>query len=52
MNIGIWQVALIALVFILLFGRGKIPALMGDLAAGIKSFKKEIKDDENSKQDV
>lgn len=44
MSLSVWQIALVALLFILLFGRGKIPALMGDLAQGIKSFKKEIKD--------
>jgi sec-independent protein translocase protein TatA len=46
MSIGIWQIALIALVVILLFGRGKISDLMGDVAKGIKSFKSGLKEDE------
>ncbi|GAC12913.1 twin-arginine translocase TatA/TatE family subunit [Aliiglaciecola lipolytica] len=51
MSLSIWQVVLVALLFILLFGRGRIPALMGDLAQGIKSFKQGISenDDESVK---
>lgn len=45
MGLSIWQLLLVVLVFVLLFGRGKIPALMSDVAAGIKSFKKEMGDD-------
>jgi sec-independent protein translocase protein TatA len=41
-----WSHILIALVvFVLLFGRGKISELMGDVAHGIKSFKKGIAED-------
>ncbi|MEP4891171.1 MAG: twin-arginine translocase TatA/TatE family subunit [Aliiglaciecola sp.] len=46
MSLSIWQVVLVALLFILLFGRGRIPALMGDLAQGIKSFKQGIGESE------
>jgi sec-independent protein translocase protein TatA len=46
MSLSIWQILLVGLLFILLFGRGKIPALMTDLAAGIKSFKHGIKEQE------
>ncbi|MFA3791394.1 twin-arginine translocase TatA/TatE family subunit [Aliiglaciecola sp. SL4] len=46
MSLSIWQVVLVALLFILLFGRGRIPALMGDLAQGIKSFKQGIGENE------
>ena len=41
-----WHWALVILVIVLLFGRGKISELMGDLAKGIKSFKKGMADDE------
>jgi sec-independent protein translocase protein TatA len=42
-----WSHILIVLVlFVLLFGRGKISELMGDVAKGIKSFKKGMADDE------
>ena len=40
------HVILLLLVVVLLFGRGKISELMGDLAKGIKSFKKGMADDE------
>ncbi len=46
MSIGFWQIALIAVVVVLLFGRGKISELMGDVAKGITSFKKGLKDDD------
>ena len=39
MSIGIWQIAIVAILVVLLFGRGKISSLMGDVAKGIKSFK-------------
>jgi sec-independent protein translocase protein TatA len=39
-----WHWLLVLLVFVLLFGAGKISGLMGDLAKGIKSFKKEMAD--------
>ncbi len=48
MQLGVWQILLIAVVVILLFGRGKISDLMGDVAKGIKSFKKGISEDEKT----
>lgn len=42
MNIGVWQIVIIAIVVVLLFGRGKISDLMGDVAKGITSFKKGL----------
>ena len=41
-----WHWALVILVVMLLFGRGKVSDLMGDVAKGIKSFKKGMADDE------
>ena len=46
MGISFWQILIVAAVVVLLFGRGKISSLMGDVAQGIKSFKKGMKDDE------
>lgn len=43
---SIWHWVVVLLVVLLLFGSGKISGLMGDLATGIKSFKKNIKDDD------
>ena len=44
MSIGFWQIAIVVVLVVLLFGRGKISALMGDVAKGIKSFQKGMKD--------
>jgi len=46
MNFGFWQIVIIALLGVLLFGRGRISDLMGDVAKGIKSFKKGLSEDE------
>lgn len=43
---GIWGILVVAIVVILLFGRGKIAGLMGEVASGIKSFQKGMKDEE------
>ncbi len=45
MSIGFWQIAIVVVLVVLLFGRGKISGLMGDVAKGIKSFKKGMSDD-------
>ena len=45
MSIGIWQVVIVGVIVVLLFGRGKISELMGDVAKGIKSFKRGMKED-------
>jgi|TARA_B100001250_G_C19806556_1_gene793602 sec-independent protein translocase protein TatA len=44
MSIGFWQIAIVVVLVVLLFGRGKISSLMGDVAKGIKSFKKGMAD--------
>ena len=53
MSIGFWQIAIVVVLVVLLFGRGKISSLMGDVAKGIKSFKKgmssDVPDDVESK---
>ena len=45
MGFSFWQIAIVVLLFVLLFGRGKISDLMGDVAKGIKSFKKGMSED-------
>jgi sec-independent protein translocase protein TatA len=47
-SMSIWHWVIVALVVLLLFGRGRISEMMGDLAKGIKSFKKGLADDEAS----
>ncbi|SUV50444.1 twin arginine translocase protein A [Bartonella doshiae] len=42
---------IILLVILVLFGRGKVSELMGDIAKGIKAFKKNIKEEEESAED-
>ncbi len=46
MSIGPWQIALIVLLVLILFGRGKISELMGDVAKGIKNFRKGLSEEE------
>ena len=47
-SLSIWHWALVILVVVLLFGRGKISDLMGDVAKGIKSFKKGMADEDSA----
>jgi len=44
-NIGWWQILIVAVLIVLLFGRGKISDLMGDVAKGIKNFRKGLSED-------
>ena len=44
-NIGWTGIIIVAVLVVLLFGRGKISSIMGDVAKGIKSFKKGMSDD-------
>ena len=48
MSFGIWQIVLIVLVVVLVFGANKIPRVMGDFAKGIKSFKAGMKEGETT----
>ncbi len=50
MSIGFWQIAIVVILVVLLFGRGKISSLMGDVAKGIKSFKKGMSTDSEDEQ--
>jgi len=50
MTPSIWQLLIVLVIVLLLFGRGKIPQLMGDMAKGIKSFKKGM-NEEDKKED-
>ncbi len=50
-NIGWTGIIIIAILVVILFGKGKISSIMGDLAKGIKSFKKGMSDDNSSNTD-
>jgi len=45
-SFSIWHWLIVLAVVLLLFGRGKIPELMGDVAKGIKNFKSGMSDDD------
>ena len=45
--IGPWQLALILLIVLVIFGAGKLPKVMGDLGKGVKSLKNSLKDDDS-----
>ena len=47
MGISFWQILIIVALLVVLFGRGKISQLMGDVAKGVKSFKKGINENED-----
>lgn len=49
---GFWEIVLIVLLVLILFGSAKIPAMARNIANGIKTFKKEIKDEPVKKQTV
>ena len=51
MSLGPWQVLLIAVVVLVLFGRGKISSLMGEVGKGITSFKKGISEGTKEMED-
>lgn len=44
MGISVWQILIVVVLVVLLFGRGKISDLMGDVAKGITSFRKGLKE--------
>ena len=47
-SFSIWHWVIVLVVVLLLFGAGKIPRLMGDMAKGINAFKKGLKDDSDT----
>ena len=51
-SLSIWHWILVVVVVLLLFGRGKISELMGDMAQGIKAFKKGMSEDDTAKAET
>ena len=47
---GLWGIIIVAVVVIVLFGRGKISGVMGEVASGIKAFQKGMRDDDHPPQ--
>lgn len=52
MSIGIWQVVLVLLIVLILFGAGKLPKVMGDVAKGVKNFKTGLKDEDEDEKEA
>tara|TARA_B100002052_G_C15722367_1_gene524767 strand:+ start:149 stop:337 length:189 start_codon:yes stop_codon:yes gene_type:complete len=52
MGISFWQIAIVVVLVVLLFGRGKISSLMGDVAKGIKSFKKGMSSEDTDQSKI
>ncbi|MBI1329865.1 MAG: twin-arginine translocase TatA/TatE family subunit [Alphaproteobacteria bacterium] len=52
MGISIWHILVVAVVVVLLFGRGKISDLMGDVAKGINSFKKGLAEGDEPQRSI
>ena len=50
MGISFWQIGVVLVLVLLLFGRGRISHMMGDLAKGIKSFKKGMNENDSSSE--
>ena len=51
MQPSIWQLLIVAALVLILFGRGRISEMMGDVGKGIKSFKKGITDEETDQRE-
>lgn len=51
MSIGVWQVILILVIVLIIFGAGKLPRVMGDVAKGIKNFKSGMADPDKASDD-
>lgn len=47
-SFSIWHWLIVLVIVLLLFGAGKIPSLMGDMAKGVKAFKKGLSEDEDA----
>ncbi|ARU16549.1 twin-arginine translocase TatA/TatE family subunit [Croceicoccus marinus] len=52
MNVGPWQLLIVAVVILVLFGRGRISEMMGDFGKGIKSFKQGMNEEARSPERI
>ncbi len=51
MGIGIWQIVLILVVVLVIFGAGKLPKVMGDVGKGMKNFKQGLNEEDKELED-
>ena len=52
MGISFWQIIIVVALLVILFGRGKISELIGDVAKGVKSFKKGMSDEDENQTSI
>ena len=52
MGIGPWQIILILVIVLIIFGAGKLPRVAGDIAKGVKNFKKGLAEDGDADGDT
>lgn len=52
MSVGPFQLLLVLLVVLVIFGAGRLPRVMGDLGKGIKNFKKGLNGEDEAKKEV
>ena len=50
MSPSIWQILIVVIAIFLLFGAGRLPRIMGDLAKGIRSFKDGLNEEDKAKE--
>ncbi|WP_366656417.1 twin-arginine translocase TatA/TatE family subunit [Fodinicurvata sp. EGI_FJ10296] len=48
MGLGVWQVVLILVIVLIIFGAGKLPRVMGDVAKGVKNFRSGLKEEDEA----
>ncbi|MDC3091115.1 twin-arginine translocase TatA/TatE family subunit [Rickettsiales bacterium] len=51
-GLGHWEIILILVIVLILFGAGKLPKVAGDIAKGIKSFKEGMKDESSQETKI
>ena len=51
-GLGHWEIILILVIILILFGAGKLPKVAGDIAKGIKSFKEGMKDEDSQETKI
>lgn len=52
MSIGIWQIVLILAIVLIIFGAGKLPRVMGDVAKGVRNFRSGMKEGQEEQADA
>ena len=51
-GLGHWEIILILVIILILFGAGKLPKVAGDIAKGIKSFKEGMKEEDSKEKKI